>query len=95
MLAQLEKGSNIENFNKHSTKIATKKKQKNWKILENSENYQDYLKLQQNLQLNIAARKNNKHQMCIQIMLFRQKEFKKGNNFFSKLVDFAYNILKF
>lgn len=26
MLAQLEKGSNIENFNKHSTKIATKKK---------------------------------------------------------------------
>lgn len=61
MLAQLEKGSNIENFNKHSTKIATKKKLKNWKILENLENYQDYLKLQQNLQLNIAARKNNKH----------------------------------
>lgn len=26
MVAQLEKGSNIENFNKHSTKIATKKK---------------------------------------------------------------------
>lgn len=58
MLAQLEKGSNIENY---STKIATKKKYKNWKILENSENYQDYLKLQQNLQLNIAVRKNNKY----------------------------------